>query len=66
MRASISSDFARFLIIPHAQWTPSNFPDLDFGKAGEWVRSFSELLKNSEKGIWVVERGFGILAISNS
>mmetsp|Transcript_6717 Transcript_6717/g.11106 ORF Transcript_6717/g.11106 Transcript_6717/m.11106 type:complete len:235 (+) Transcript_6717:772-1476(+) len=39
--AALSSDLARFLIKPQAQRTPSDFPDPDFGTAGELVRSFS-------------------------
>mmetsp|Transcript_52633 Transcript_52633/g.79875 ORF Transcript_52633/g.79875 Transcript_52633/m.79875 type:complete len:205 (-) Transcript_52633:321-935(-) len=41
IRAAFSSLLARFLIKPHAQRTPSDFPELVLGAAGELVRSFS-------------------------
>mmetsp|Transcript_44545 Transcript_44545/g.53904 ORF Transcript_44545/g.53904 Transcript_44545/m.53904 type:complete len:347 (+) Transcript_44545:456-1496(+) len=40
-KRAFSSLFARFLIKPHAQRTPSLFPLPDFGTDGVFVRSFS-------------------------
>merc|ERR1719162_150065 len=42
IKAAFSSLFARFLIRPQAQRTPSDLPLLAFGAAGELVRSFSK------------------------
>ena len=38
---AFSSLLAKFLMSPHAQRTPSDFPDPDFGTVGELVKSFS-------------------------
>jgi hypothetical protein len=43
MSAAFSSDFARFLMRPHAQRTPSFLPDPDLGTAGAFLSSLSSM-----------------------
>mmetsp|Transcript_7433 Transcript_7433/g.13536 ORF Transcript_7433/g.13536 Transcript_7433/m.13536 type:complete len:243 (+) Transcript_7433:894-1622(+) len=46
---AFSSDLARFLMRPHAQRTPSDFPEPDLGTAGAFLSSFSRMrMRDSE------------------